>query len=231
MTRVAIALAGGLLLAAGAAAPAQGAVRVEQMVVFPNGKSKAAAVGARAARVRAGGRRCRVPRATPLAALVHSRVARLGVRDFSRSCDPSSLFVGAIGRHRNRRNHGWVYKVGNRQGTAAASDPSGPFGSGRLRRRSRVTWFYCVFRAGGCQRTLALRARHEGDGLVRVRVRAHDDDGRGEPAAGARVRAGAASAEADERGIATLELGPGKHRLHAAKAGHIRSFPERIVIG
>ena len=49
------------------------------------------------------------------------------------SCDPSSLFVMRIGPNKNRGQSGWVYKVGNRQGTTAASDPSGPFGSGRLK--------------------------------------------------------------------------------------------------
>lgn len=231
MRRTALALAAGLVLAAGAAPAAPAAPAVQQMVVLPNGKAKLGVAGTRATRVRAGGRRCRVPRATPLAALVRSRVGRLSVRDFSRSCDASSLFVRAIGRHRNRGNNGWVYKVGHRQATTAASDPSGPFGNGRLRRRARVTWFYCVFGAGGCQRTLGLRARDDGGGAVTVRVRAHDDEGRGAPMAGARVRARGVSAETDARGIATLDLPPGKHRVVAAKAGHIRSFPERVVVG
>ena len=104
----------------------------------------------KATRVRAGDHRCRVPRGTPLAALVRSDVAKLRVRDFSGSCDPSSLFVSKIGPNRNRGQSGWVYKVRNRQGTTAASDPSGPFGTGRITRGvTRITWFYCVFQAGG----------------------------------------------------------------------------------
>jgi hypothetical protein len=153
------------------------------------------------------------------------------VRDFSGSCDPSSLFVRAIGPDRNRGARGWVYKVGNRQATTSASDPSGPFGSGRITRRARVTWFYCVFREGGCQRTLGLRTSIEADGTVTVRVSAYDDEGRGEPAAGATVRAGSVSAQADERGIATLDLPAGRHRVHAEKRRHIRSFAERVEIG
>ena len=68
-----------------------------------------------------------------------------------------SRYVAAIGGDENRGDSGWVYKVGNRQGTTSAADPSGPFGSGRIKRRVRVTWFYCVFEAGGCQRTLEAR--------------------------------------------------------------------------
>ena len=231
MRRASLAVAVAAVAAAAAApAPVAAAPRIDQMVVLPNGKAKLDSVRSRPARVRTGSRRCRVPRATPLAALVRSRVARLSVRDFSRACDPSSLFVQAIGRHRNRGQRGWVYKVGNRQGTTAASDPSGPFGSGRIRRRTRVTWFYCVFREGGCQRTLGLRARHEGGGLVSVRVRAFDDEGGGMPAEGARVSAGAVTATTDASGNATLTLPEGRHRLRARKAGHIRSFTERVRV-
>jgi hypothetical protein len=126
---------------------------------------------------------------------------------------------------------GWVYKVSNRQGTTAASDPSGPFGSGRLKRRTRVTWFYCVFEAGGCQRTLGLRVRDGGDGTVTVRVTAYDDEGRGSRLEGATVRSRAATATTDAKGVAMLSLSPGTHRLVAEKRGHIRSFTERVTVG
>jgi hypothetical protein len=172
-----------------------------------------------------------VPKATPLAALVRSDVAKLRLRDFSGACDPSSLFVRAIGGDRNRGQSGWVYKVGNRQGTTAASDPSGPFGTGRLARRVRVTWFYCVFEAGGCQRTLGLRARDDGGGTVSVRVKAYDDEGRGRRLEGATVRSGAVTATTEADGVATLSLPPGTHRLQAEKRGHIRSFTERVAVG
>ena len=182
-------------------------------------------------RTRAGGQRCRVPGATPLAALVRSQVAELKVLDFSGSCDPSSLFVQRIGPNKNRGQSGWVYKVGNRQGTTAASDPSGPFGSGRLSRRVRVTWFYCVFEEGGCQRTLGLRVRDAGDGTVRVRVTAYDDEGRGTPLEGARVRAGSRTAETDARRGRDAQLAAGSHRLYAEKRGYVRSFTERVRVG
>jgi hypothetical protein len=230
MTRVGLVSAAVLALAGAVAAPASAAPVVDQLVVFRSGKAEVRAPGTAATRVRAGRRRCRVPRATPLAALVRSRVAKLKVRDFSGSCDPSNLFVQAIGRDSNRGESGWVYKVGNRQGTAAASDPSGPFGRGRLKRRARITWFYCVFGAGGCQRTLGVRARDEGGGRVSVRVTAYDDSGSGSRVAGARVRAGAASATTDSRGTATLTLPAGRHRVHAEKRGVIRSFPERVEV-
>ena len=220
-----------LALAGAVAPPAPAAPVFDQLVVFRSGKARQEAVGTAATRVRAGRRRCRVPRATPLAALARSRVAPLEVRDFSGACDPSSLFVRAIGPDANRGARGWVYKVGNRQGSTSASDPSGPFGSGRLRRRVRITWFYCVFLQGGCQRTLGLRARDERAGRVSVRVTAYDDEGRGVRARGARVRSASVSAETDARGMATLVLPPGRHRLHAEKAGHVRSFTERVEVG
>jgi hypothetical protein len=206
------------------AGPAGAAPVVDQLVVFRSGKAIVRSPATDATRVRTGERRCRVPRATPLAALVRSRVARLRVKDFSRACDPASLFVSAIGPDRNRGRNGWVYKVGNRQGTTAAS-------TGRLRKRVRITWFYCAFADGGCQRTLAVRVRREGGGTVTARVTAYDDEGRGEPVARARVRAGAVSARTDARGRATLALPPGAHRVHAEKRGHIRSFDERVRVG
>ncbi len=230
MTKAGLTIAAVLALA-GTAAPALGAPRFDQMVVFRDGDAKSETVRTRAIRTRAGDRRCRIPSATPLAALVRSKVAKVRVRDFSRSCDPSSLFVRAIRGEANRGQSGWVYKVGNRQGTTAASDPSGPFGSGRLDRRVRVTWFYCVFEAGGCQRTLGLRARDDGGGTVTVRVRAYDDEGRGKRLAGATVRSGGTTATTDANGVARLTLQAGKHRLYAEKRGHIRSFTERVAVG
>ena len=219
-----------LALAGAAAAPAAAAPVFDQMVVFRSGDAKIGTPGTASTRVRVGGRRCRVPRATPLAALVRSGVRPLVLRDFSGSCDPSSLFVDALGPDRNRGQRGWVYKVGNRQGTTSASDPSGPFGSGRIKRRVRVTWFYCLF-DNGCQRTLGLRVRHVGDGQVTVRVSAYDDEGRGARAAGAVVHAGKVTATTDARGEATLFLSPGKHRLYATKRKLVRSFTEKVTVG
>jgi hypothetical protein len=231
VTRAALVIAAVLALAGAAAPFASAAPRFDQLVVFRNGDAKLDTVSTKAVRTRAGDHRCRVPKATPLAALVRSEVADLRLLDFSGSCDPSTLFVQRIGPHKNRGQSGWVYKVGNRQGTTAASDPSGPFGSGRLDSRVRVTWFYCVFESGGCQRTLGLRARDDGGGTVTVRVTGYDDEGRGSRVEGARVRSGSRSAETDANGVATLTLPAGKHRLYAEKRGHIRSFTERVRVG
>jgi hypothetical protein len=229
VTRAGLTIAAVLALA-GTAVPAYGAPRLDQLVVFRDGEAKSETVGTRAIRTRAGDHRCRVPKATPLAALVRSEVAELRIRDFSDSCDPSSLFVNRIGPNKNRGQSGWVYKVGNRQGTTAASDRSGPFGTGRLDRRVRVTWFYCVFEAGGCQPTLGVRTRDQGDGTVTARVTAYDDEGRGRRLEGATVRSGAVTATTDANGVATLNLSPGTHRLYAEKRGHIRSFTERVAV-
>ena len=231
MTRSRLAIAAVLVLAGTAAVPADAAPRVDQLVVFRNGDATQDRIGTKATRVRAGDHRCRVPRATPLAALVRSDVAALRVRDFSGSCDPASLFVSKIGPDRNRGQSGWVYKVGTRQGTTAASDPSGPFGTGRrLRDGARITWFYCVFEPGGCQRTLGLRVRDEGDGVVSARVTAYDDEGRGERLQGATVRSGDSSAKTDANGVATLSLPAGTHKLYADKRGYVRSFSDRVRV-
>ena len=230
MTRAVPATAAVLALAGAAAPLAEAAPRFDQLVVFRDGSAKSDTVGTARTRVRAGDRRCRVPRATPLAALVRSDVAELKVRDFSESCDPASLFVNRIAADKNRGESGWVYKVGNRQGTTSAADPSGPFGSGRIKRRARVTWFYCVFREGGCQRTLGLRVRDEGGGTVSARVTAYDDEGRGTRLEGATVHAGRRTAETDANGIATFDLSAGTHRLYAEKQGNVRSFTERVRV-
>jgi len=230
VTRAAIVIAAVLALAGAAAPLAEGAPRFDQLVVFRDGTAKSETVGTARTRTRAGDHRCGVPRATPLAALVRSEVAKLKVRDFSGSCDPASLFVRAIGDDRNRGESGWVYKVGNRQGTTSAADPTGPFGSGRIKRRARVTWFYCVFRMGGCQRTLGLRVRDEGGGVVSARVAAFDDEGRGTRLAGATVHAGNRSAETGADGTATLTLAPGRHRLYAEKDGFVRSFAGKVRV-
>ena len=227
--------AAALALALGGADPSIAAPRVEQMVVFRSGAAPVRDVVAREATIRVGGRRCTVAAGTPLAALVHSAIGRLSLRDYGfcsrRPADGGGLFVSGMRGDRNRGLNGWVYKVGTRAGTAGAADPSGPFGNGRLRAGARVTWFYCRLRAGGagCQRTLATTSRVRPES-VRVTVLAHDDEGRARPAAGATVLAGEARAVADRRGVATLTLPPGTHSLHAEQRGRVRSFPERLVV-
>ena len=234
----AAALAAAALAACAAAAPpahARTAPLVDQLVVMKSGRAYQDTVRAKAVTVRVGRKRCAVATGTPLAALLRSDVPRVRLRDFgncSRSArDAGGLYVRSIGRDAERGRGGWVYKVGNRQATAGAGDYAGPLGRGRLRRRTRVLWFYCVPDSGGrCPRTLAIRVRVQADGVA-VRVRAYDDEGRGVPAAGATVRAGGVSAVADASGLALLALPPGRHRVHAEQDGLVRSFGEVVRVG
>ncbi len=233
-TRTVVAVA----LWAVAAAVAPGAViaaapGVEQMVVFRSGEAAVGKPRAAGTTVRIGKRRCAVASATPLAALVRSDVDPVRLRDFG-SCsrrprDGGGLFVTGIGADRNSGLSGWVYKVGNRLGTAGAADPTGPFGSGRLRAGTRVTWFYCRV-PSNCQRTLVTRARVEPGGVVVVRVTAHNDQGRGIAAREATVRLGTQSAVTDSSGDARFTVAPGTYTVHAEQADRIRSFPERVRV-
>jgi hypothetical protein len=213
---------------ASAAAP-----RVEQMVVFRSGDVVTKHVRARQVSVGVEGRRCAAGDGTALAALVRSRIGALRLRDYgscgSRPRDSASLFVRAIRGERNRGANGWVYKVGRRGASAGAADPSGPFGSGRLRSGQRVTWFYCRLVGAGCQRTLGLKAVAEGGG-VRVTVRAYDDEGFPVPAVGATVRAGATTGVTGADGTVSLALAAGSHTLVAENDGLVPSFPERIAL-
>ena len=239
------ALAGLVLLAAlalpsgsgaGAASPrAQVAAIpvVDQMVVFRSGRAVGAKLRARAASVPVGRKRCVVGNATALAALVRSRPGTLGLRDYGscsrRAADAGGIYVRSIRKDRGRGQNGWIYKVGNKQATAGAGDPTGPFGRGRLRSGQRITWFYCLYRRG-CQRTLTLRVRLLGGGLLTVRVRGYDDAGRGVVVQGARVSAGGQVAGTDALGNAQLRLAPGRHVVRASKPGLVRSFGERVTV-
>ena len=226
----------GLVIAAGAVPAAAEAARgpvIRQLVVLPTGRAYADTVRASETLVRVGRRRCRVGAATPLAALARVDLPRLRILDFgscSRSArDAAGLYVKAIGPHRGFRDTGWVYKVGNRLATAGAADPTGPFGRGRLRSRTRVLWLFCESAEDGCQRTLAVRARPEPGGVA-VRVVAYDDDGRGVPAAGATVRSGSVAAVADSAGFARLPLPAGRHRVRAEQQDRVRSFDEVVTV-
>lgn len=225
-------------LAAAALAPgaAHAAPRVHQLVVFKSGASKQKKVTARGANVRVGGKRCAVPAATALAALLRSRVAALKLTDYG-SCsrrprDAAGLYVRAIRRDRARGPNGWVYKVGNRVAPAGAADPSGPFGRGRLKAGARVTWFYCRMsrRTNSCQRTLGVKARALGGGKLRATVRAYDDRGRSRLVRGATVRAGVETAKTNTRGAATFQLEPGRTRVRASAKGRVRSFEEAAAV-
>jgi hypothetical protein len=206
---------------------------IRQLVVFKSGEALVGRVSTRGVHVRVGSKRCAVATGTPLSALVRSKPGRIRLRDFGscgrRARDAAGLFVTAIRHDRNRGQRGWVYKVGRRAATAGAADPSGPFGSGRLRSGRRVTWFYCV-RASDCQRTLAVRARVETDGAVTATVVGYDDAGDGVRVVGATVRLGALSAVTDATGRARLTPPPGSYRLFAKKLGLVRSFPERVTV-
>jgi hypothetical protein len=222
-------------LAAATAAPASAASGplFEQMVVFRDGHAAVEKVRAAATHVRVRGRRCAVGRATPLAALVRSRVAKLRLRDFGscsrRAVDGGGLFVDGIGRDRNSGRDGWVYKVGQRLATAGAADPDGPFGRGPLRSGEQITWFYCHLVRAACQPTLVV-APEPNTGGLRVRVRAFDDEARSKPAAGATVHAGAVSGVTDARGEVQLQTGSGRRAVFAESPGAIRSFPVRVAV-
>ncbi|HET8755357.1 MAG TPA: hypothetical protein VFM58_05075 [Solirubrobacteraceae bacterium] len=191
--------------------------------------------------VKVGGRRCRVAAATPLAALVATKL-KLALRDYG-SCgrrprDATGLYVAKIGREREKGRGGWVYKVGRRAGSAGAADPAGPFGTGkRIRGGQRITWFWCEQdQSGGCQRTLDVRPERTsaapGEAL-RVTVRGYDDQGHSVAVAGATVHLGSATAVTGAGGVAVLTVPAalGKLRLRAERDGMVRSFTRKVAVG
>jgi hypothetical protein len=231
-----------LVTAAGAAtgaAPA-GAATVQTMVV---GKDKVLrsprAVTLKSRTVRVGSKRCAVARNTPLAALLATGL-RVRLRDYGscgrRARDSGSLFVTQVGSDRNRGRNGWVYKVGRKAGTAGAADPAGPFGSGGLRARDHVTWFWCVLgTSDSCQRTLEVTPASSSAAAgspLRVTVRGYDDNGRGVNVAGATVALGSASATTAGDGTATLTApaAGGRVRLTATYAGMVDAFPREVAV-
>jgi hypothetical protein len=213
---------------------AKPAPTLRQMVVFRSGRAVTTRVSSRGLRARVGSKRCAVAAGTALAALLRDPPARVRLRDFG-SCsrrprDGGQLFVRGIGPDLNSGRDGWVYKVGRRAATAGAADPAGPFGRGRLRSRQRITWFYCRLLAGGCQRSLELRAA-SAPGGVAVTVRGFDDEGRGVRVAGATVRLGPAEQVTDASGVARFAVDPGTYPAFAEKPGLVRSHTERVVVG
>lgn len=242
----ALALAATTAATAGAAgpAPADAAAkpdgpRIREMVVFRSGAVVSRRLRVARTTVDVGGRSCVVGAATPLAALVLAQPGRLRLRDYGscslRPADAAGLFVRSIRGEANRGLNGWVYKVGRKLGTAGAADPSGPFGSRRLRSGTRVAWFYCVFEAGSCQRSLELKVTMAGRALS-ASVVGYDDAGRGAAVAGAKVVArrvggGGGAVETDADGKAAgLVLEPGEHVVRATKPGAIRSFDARVTV-
>jgi hypothetical protein len=227
-----------LLALAALPAPA-GAATVGLMVV---GKERvlreAAPVKLKSRSVRVGGRRCAVGRATPLSVLAGTRL-RLRLQDYG-SCgrrprDAGALYVTQVGSDRRGGPAGWVYKVGRRVGTTGAADPSGPFGSGRLRAGARLLWFWCVQDRGeACQRTLETSSPSVAapGAPVSVTVRGYDDSGRGVPVAGATVRLGAAVALTDANGVASVAApASGSARLVAEHDEMVRSWPRTVRVG
>lgn len=239
-----LAVAAGTLALAGPA-PAAAGPRVETMIVGRDGRVSFGprAVTASEATVTAGRRRCRVASGTPLAALAAARRARgpsFAVADLAGSCsarrarDSAGLFVRRVGRDRNRGQSGWVYKVGNRAGISGAADPSGPFGSGRLRRGARVLWFWCRA-ALACERSLVVSPaalRVAPGAPLPVIVRAYDDLGRGRALAGASVTLGGARTTSGVGGRILLRApaSPGRYRLAASARGTIPAFGETIEV-
>src|SRR4051794_40619604 len=222
---LALALAGAATLVA---APAAASPRVPAMVVARSGATFGPrTVAANGAHIN----RCAVAAGTPLSALAW--LHRAGGPPFRARGDCSALYVFQVGHDRARGAAGWVYKVGHRLGTAAAGDPSGPFGSGRLRSGQRIVWFWCRA-AGRCQRTLELvrPPAHVRPGQhVRVRVRSYDDNGHGAAARGVIVRLGHARAVTGRDGTAVL-VAPGRGRasLRATRHGLIPAFPARVTV-
>ena len=232
MTRCPLAIAAALALAGAAAAPAESAPRFDQLVVFRDGDAEERHGRHRAhVRTRAGDHRCRVPKATPLAALVRSEVAELGILDFSGSCDPASLFVSRIGPNKNRGQSGWVYKVGNRQGTTGAADPSGA-----LRQRAADAprpGHMVLLRLRGRRLPAHTRPARARDGR-RTREGASDGLRRRGPRSSARGRAGPVGRPVTPRPTRTGSRRSACRRAATGytrrSSGYVRSFDERVRV-
>jgi hypothetical protein len=218
-----------VVVLAALAPPVAAAARVHQLVVFRDGHARTARPTIAQTTVKVGKRRCAVPAATPLAALVRSGVGPMSIKDYGscskRASDAASLFVAGIGGDRNKGSDGWVYKVGNVLGTAGAADPSGPLGRGRLKGGAHVTWFWChvTARDNGCPPTL-VASTSTGTGTLSVRVRSYDDRGKGAAATGATVHIGTTTATTGRDGVATLQLPAGRYSVWASQPTRIRSF-------
>jgi hypothetical protein len=209
--------------------------KVNQLVVFRDGSFKEKTTRAKRVAVHIGKRRCVVGAGTPLAALVASKVAKIGLRDYgscsSRARDAAGLFVRKLGPDANAGQDGWVYKVGRRTGSAGAADPSGPFGHGTLKHGAHVLWFYCHMQGSSCQRTLSFdQVTTQPPGAVVIHVGAYDDRGKGIPAAGVTVHVGPASGVTDQNGAVTIAAGVGKHTMYADGGGFVRTFDTTVEL-
>jgi hypothetical protein len=217
------------------APPAAAIPRADQLVVFRDGHTRAAHPSLAQTSVKVRGRSCTVGASTPLAALVHSGIGPLSLRDYGscskRAADAGGLFVAAIGSDRNRGSDGWVYKVGNVLATAGAADPGGPLGRGRLRSGARVTWFWCHVSAanGGCPHTLGLAVSVSGQTVV-ARVRHYNDAGKGRPDKDVTVHLARQSVQTGADGVARINAVPGSYAVWATKAGRIASFQVKAQV-
>ncbi|MEJ7714212.1 MAG: hypothetical protein WKF40_00320 [Thermoleophilaceae bacterium] len=216
--------------AGGSTQTAEGARKaptVKQMVVFNSGRAKLRTVKAAGLKVKVGSRRRSVGHRHPagrpgaLAAGPH-RAAQLR----------GQLYVSSIASDRARGLSGWLYKVGNKLASAGAADPSGPFGSGRLRTGQRVTWYYGSLEGQSGPRTLTLKVTAgSAPGTATARVRSYDDEGRGRAEAGVSVKAsGGTPATTSADGSAVVAATAGRRAFTAAKSGSIRSFPVRATV-
>jgi hypothetical protein len=214
---IALAAAAALPVSSAAAAPA-----VSIMVVGRHGTLlPARTVRARAASVRIGHRRCAVPGATALSALIAAHV-RFRVTDAA-GCDPAAMFVRTVDQQTGRGRAGWEYKIGHLAPSLGAGDPGG-----RLRRGQELLWFWCVD-ATACQRTLATMIAFDAAGM-RVHVLGYDDNGHRRSIAGATVHVGQLTAVTDGSGWATFTLVPGQYRVYATKPGLVPSFPTQVGV-
>ncbi len=233
MTRAVLSV---VVVLAALAPPAAASARLDQLVVFRSGAAKLTHPVIAQTTVKVKGRRCAVAGGTPLAALVHSGIGPLSLRDYGacskRPADSGGLFVAAIGPDRNKGSDGWVYKAGNLLGTAGAADPAGPLGRGRLHSGADVTWFWChvANATKGCPHTLTVAAVTSGVGTLDVRVRQWDDHGNGSAASGAIVHAGSHTAMAGADGVAHFTLPAGGYSVYSDQAGRIRSFTARMTV-
>ncbi len=224
---------------------------VEIMIVGKNGRVllPARSVTVAPATIHVEGHSCVVPAGTPLAALadlarqhVHAPFA---LHAYS-PCDtnPASaegLFVTTVdGVHQSaaesKTYNGWVYKVGNRSGTAGAGSEQGPFGNGRkLTNGQDVMWFWCVYHGEVCASTLGVapaRTRVAAGSKLAVRVYSYDEKGKAKSAAGATITLGNESAVAASGGSAKIDvpLRPGRYRLSAHERGLVTAFQRTITV-
>lgn len=222
---VAVALAVAVLAAAPPALAGAAGPSVRAMVVGQAGTVVAGVKRVRLDAFRDG--RCRVGAGLPLGALHFLRMP-YRVRG---GCE--SLYVFQVGRARERGGGGWVYKVGTRSGTASASEPSGPFGNGRIRSGAEVVWFWCR-RALACQRSLRIfgERRVRPGGRLRMRIRGYDDFGRSRVIRGAVVRVAGRRVRTNRRGLAYVRMPRrrGVYRMRASKPGLVPAFPVGIRV-